>query len=639
MTQKHLPTPLPHGGSARSEPSGLYQNLLRRGRTLLRLRHLYLLRAGLRFAPTEAQRLFALTVTIGMLCGLAAVAFHLMIAFFEEHLIEVASSAPGHAWIGWTIAVPIAGGLACGCLLQWVVPNARGSGIPQVKIAFTQGEPVRARDALGKFFVSALQIGSGASLGREGPTVQICAGIASTLGKWVGISPKNQRRLIPVGVAAGIAAAFNAPIAAVTFTIEEVVGNLDQAVLSGVIVAAALAAVIERSILGENPIFRIPETYGLHHPSSLLLYAVIGIAAALASLVFTESLLALRSRFRAMRAIPPWARPGIGGAVTGVLAVACLWALGLRGVTGGGYAVLGRTLTGELAGRALIALCLAKLVATIFSYASGGAGGIFAPSLFIGGTLGGAIGLLDVRLLGHTDEPTGAFALVGMGAVFSGVIRAPITSVLIIVELTKGYSLILPLMIANMTAYALARHWRPRSIYEALLEQDGVRLEAPPPSDGLDGVSVGSAVEPARPVCQLGLAANPGEILFGAQTAPHQHVFPVLDSERHLLGIVTSEELRSLESEPTLAGLVTASDVMRSPVSVRPEDDLRAALEVMLANGIREVPVTDTNGCFIGFVGESAIASAYVRHKADLRHARAGSTAAPPNVRAAPKPE
>src|SRR5882672_8679735 len=158
--------------------------------------------------------------------------------------------------------------------------NARGSGIPQVKVAFaTGGGRLRLRDSIGKFLIGALQIGSGSSLGREGPTVQICAGIASRLGRWAGVSPTSLRRLLPVGAAAGIAAAFNAPIAAVTFTIEEVVGNLDQTVLSGVIVAAAFAAVIERSVLGTHPVFSIPQTYGLHHASSLLVYALIGVAA------------------------------------------------------------------------------------------------------------------------------------------------------------------------------------------------------------------------------------------------------------------------------------------------------------------------------------------------------------------------
>jgi CIC family chloride channel protein len=616
MTDQHLRTPLPVAASSGSVWSRRYQALARRLRIVLRLRRLYLLRLELRFVPSEAQRLFALTVAIGVLCGLAAVAFHLTIRFFEGLLIEPALSAPGRSWLGWTLAVPVLGGLLCGALLQYVVPNARGSGIPQVKTAFSQGGQIRGRDALGKFLVGSLQIGSGASLGREGPTVQICAGVASWLGRVAGVSEKSQRRLLPVGVAAGIAAAFNAPIAAVTFTIEEVVGNLDQAVLSGVIVAAALAAVIERSVLGESPVFAIPQAYGLLHASSLLVYALIGLCAGAVSVAFTESLLALRARFRRLRGVPLWMRPGIGGGVTGALAIAALWGLGAHGVTGGGYATLGRALTGQLAPRVLLALCVMKVVATVFSYASGGAGGIFAPSLFIGGTLGGALGVLDSVLLGHYDEPSGAFALVGMGAVFAGVIRAPITSVLIIIEMTQGYSLILPLMIANMTAYVLARHWRPRAIYEALLEQDGVHLPAATSADGLDGSLVERVLKREGLFHHFRSGAGAQEISLVSHAALSQHVFPVLDGERHLLGIITPEELRILASEPDLMPVVTASDLMRQPVSVRASDDLRRALEVMLANGIREVPVTDLAGCFVGFIDEAAIAEAYVRRNA-----------------------
>jgi CIC family chloride channel protein len=593
--------------------------VLQRARRLLRLRRLYLLRLELRFTPSEPQRLFALTIAIGVLCGLAAVAFHLAIHVCEEHLIGPAMAAPGRSWMGWTIATPIIGGLVCGALLEFVVPNARGSGIPQVKTAFSQSGRIRARDALGKFMVGSLQIGSGASLGREGPTVQICAGIASRLGRAIGASERSQRRLLPVGVAAGIAAAFNAPIAAVTFTIEEVVGNLDQSVLSGVIVAAALAAVIERSILGENAIFAVPESYGLVHASSLLVYAALGISAAIVSVIFTDSLLRIRLRFRRMRAVPVWARPAIGGAVTGLLAVTGIYAFGVRGVTGGGYETLGQALTGQLAPKIMLVLCGMKIAATVFSYSSGGAGGIFAPSLFIGGTLGGAVGMLDVLVMGHHGEPAGAFALVGMGAVFSGVIRAPITSVLIIIEMTRGYSLILPLMIANMTAYALARYWRPTPIYEALLEQDGVRLPVTHGQDVLERASVIRSVNHTGPFHDFLSGSSAAEVSRRTHETSTQHVFPVLDGDRRLVGIITPEELRILQTEPELMRIVTASDLMRPPVSVRPSDDLRKALELMLANGIREVPVIDSFGRFIGFIDEAAIATVYMRGNGESR--------------------
>jgi CIC family chloride channel protein len=610
--------PPPSIRAVQEEKLGSVGRVARRLRVLLRLRKLYLLRAEIKFAPTEAQRLLALTVVIGISCGVAAVAFHLLIRFFEHHLIDPAMAAPGRSWIAWTLVIPALGALICGALLQYVVPNARGSGIPQVKVAFaTGGGRLRLRDSVGKFLIGALQIGSGSSLGREGPTVQICAGIASRLGRLAGVSPTSLRRLLPVGVAAGIAAAFNAPIAAVTFTIEEVVGNLDQTVLSGVIVAAAFAAVIERSVLGEHPIFNVPQTYGLRHASSLVVYALIGVAAGIVAIIFTDSLLALRSRFRRMSRVPEWVRPGVGGLVTGALAVGALLALHTRGVTGGGYDTLGEALTGQLAVHVMLALCAAKIVATVFSYASGGAGGIFAPSLFIGGTLGGAVGTLDHTLLGHVNEPIGAFALVGMGAVFSGVIRAPMTSVLIIVEMTSGYSLILPLMIANMTAYGLARGWRPTPIYEALLEQDGIRLKPIGTTDALDGLRLEPLIDREGPFLSFApdtVAAQVAHLSHGGQP---RDVYPVVDGMGKLVGVITTDELRMLDAEPDLILLTNASDLMRPPTSVHASDDLRTALDRMVSIGAREVPVTDEAGRFVGFVEEATIAQAYLRKTRD----------------------
>ena len=431
----------------------------------------------LRLTPTERQRLLALTILSGGLCGLAAVAFHVGIDKASVLLIDRATSAPHHSWIYLTILTPALGGLIAGLGLRYWVPGAVGSGIPQVKLAYArEAGRVPFRDAIGKYILAVIQIGSGASLGREGPTVQICAGVSNLLARFGKLSRQNQRRMTSVGVAAGIAAAFNAPIAAVTFTLEEVIGDLDQTMLSGVIVAAALAAVVERSILGQHPVLEIMRTYSLGSASSLLWYAVLGVLSGFISLAFTESLLGLRAQFMRFTALPKWVHPAIGGAVTGTLAMVGLLWLHTGGIVGGGYGTLGRALMGSLSLKVLVGLCLLKFVATIFSYSSGGVGGIFAPALFIGAMLGGTVGYVDVAVFHHPTEEIGAFAVVGMGAVFAGIIRAPMTSVLIIFEMTGGYGLVLPLMVANMTAYALARHWRRIPIYEALLLQDGIEL-------------------------------------------------------------------------------------------------------------------------------------------------------------------
>jgi len=252
--------------------------------------------------------------------------------------------------------------------------------------------------------------------------------------------------------------------------------------------------VVERTILGAHPVLEVLRSYSLTSASSLLWYAVLGGLSALVSVAFTDSLLGLRAWFKRLTAVPKWAHPAMGGAVTGALAVIGILWLGSGGVVGGGYATLGRALLGSLPLKVLIGLCILKLIATVFSYSSGGVGGIFAPALFIGATLGGAVGYIDVAVFHHPVEEIGSFAVVGMGAVFAGIIRAPMTSVLIIFEMTGGYGLVLPLMVANMSAYALARHWRHTPIYEALLLQDGIELPHKKPVVEEPAESLGEAL-------------------------------------------------------------------------------------------------------------------------------------------------
>jgi CIC family chloride channel protein len=431
----------------------------------------------LRRLPNEQQRLLAFTILAGGMCGLAAVAFHLSIAWLESLFIDRANAAPGFWWIVWTILTPALGGLVVGVGLTYWAPAAAGSGIPQVKVAFTlRYGLISMRETIGKFVLCALQIGAGASLGLEGPTVQICAGVSSLLARTARLSPQYRRRMASVGMAAGIAAAFNAPIAAITFTLEELIGDLDQTMLSGVIVAAALAAVVEHSVLGSNPVFHVPRHYELGNVSSLIWYALLGILAAVVSVAFTDSLLWLRAKFKGWTAVPKWVHPAIGGLGVGVLAVLGLQVFHLNGIAGDPYKTLTMALTGTLPVLLMAVFCVLKLLATVFSYSSGGSGGIFAPSLFMGGMLGGAVGYIDVTVFHHSTDAIGAFAVVGMGAVFAGIVRAPMTSILIVFEMTGGYGLVLPLMIANMSAFALARYWREVPVYDALLAQDGIVL-------------------------------------------------------------------------------------------------------------------------------------------------------------------
>jgi CIC family chloride channel protein len=346
-----------------------------------------------------------------------------------------------------------------------------------------------------------------------------------------------------------------------------------------------------------------------------VLYAVLGLAAAVVSVAFSESLLGVRRWFAGLHAVPRWAHPALGGLATGALAAGFLGVLGAGGITGGGYAVLGDALAGKLALGTLLALAAGKLIATVASYSSGGAGGIFAPSLFLGGMLGGAIGFLDMAVFGHPETQVASFALVGMGAVFAGVVRAPITSVLIIIEMTNGYSLILPLMIANMSAYALARHLRPLPIYEALLAQDGIQLnQHAAETEAVDTLAVGQLGALDRDFVSFYPALPARALLADSAGAGRQELFPVVDAEDALLGMIALDDLTVIADEPQLHdGLINAADVMRPPIALREQDSLRTAYDRLMSAGLRELPVVDGDGRVVGLINEVAIAHAYLQ--------------------------
>ena len=569
-----------------------------------------------RLVPDEPQHVLVVTIVTGLACGLVAVAFHLAIQVADRQLVGRALELEGWRRPLLLLLSPTLGGLVAGALLAWVVPGARGSGIPQVKQVYALGDGrVPVRDAVGKFLVGTLQIGSGASLGREGPTVQICAGASTFIARVTALPARDMRRLLPVAAAAGIAAAFNAPIAAVTFTIEEIVGSLDHSVLSGAVVAAALAAVIERSVLGTHPVFEAPQGLGLDHASSLAFFGLLGVLAAGVSVAFTDGMLELRRRFRRQGIVPTWAQPSVGGLVTGALAAGVLLALGQKGVTGGGYETLGLALEGRLALGALLTLCLAKLVATVFSYSSGGAGGIFMPALFVGAMLGGAVGHLDVSALGHEPRQLGAFALVGMGAVFAGVIRAPITSVLIIFEMTGAYGLILPLMIANVTAFVLARRLRPTPIYEALLEQDGVVLPRPAPHR--------FDIEPGAPRGPLARDLARQLVDVPAGTAVAEAVGRVGDrggalvrSDRGALLALPLDRLRTAAAERALARV--EDEALAFP-EAGPELDVSELVTRLVDDDADAILVTDPSGAVHGLITRAELAAALLEHHARRR--------------------
>jgi CIC family chloride channel protein len=412
----------------------------------------------------EKRTFLALTIVVGIVAGLSAVAFSVAIDRVARLLFG--DNPP----LLRLFLVPVLVSLATGMLLAWVFPDVRGSGVPQTEAAFhLHGGVIPLRVPIGKFITGVLCIASGHSMGREGPSVQIGGGIASAIGQTLKLSPNRVRDLMAVGTAGALAAAFNTPVAAVIFTLEEIIGDMNASLIGSTVVASVASVVVERSLLGNEPLFRVP-TYHLEHPAELLAYGVLGVLGGAVAVAFCKGLLALRARFNALppRTLP--LQPAMGGLFIGLLIMAAPQVMGV------GYRYVDQALDGRMALTLLISLCVLKLVATIVSYASGNAGGIFAPSLYIGAMAGGAVGTLVHQYAPFPTGDPGAYALVGMGTLFAGIIRAPMTSVFMIFELTQDYQIIVPLMVANLLAFSISRRFQPIPVYHALLQQDHIHL-------------------------------------------------------------------------------------------------------------------------------------------------------------------
>ena len=417
-----------------------------------------------RIRQNEEQLFLVLTLVIGVLVGLTIVAFVILTERVGLRLYPQG----GAAWR--RLAMPVLGSLLTGYFLYRYFPNARGSGIPQTKTALFVGNGViTLRTVLGKFFCSSTSLASGIALGREGPSVHIGAGIASVLGRWFRLSPKKVEALIPVGAAAALAAAFNTPIAAVLFSLEEVMGDLHAPLLGSVVLSSATSWIVLHLVLGDEPLFHVP-AYKLVHPIELLFYAVLGLVGGLVSVWFVKMILWMRPRFLAMPEKTRWFQPAAGGLLVGAMG----WFV--PQVLGVGYTYVGDALNGRMAFQIMALLVILKVLATTSSYASGNAGGIFGPSLFIGAMTGGAIGSLAHAALPQYTATPGAYALVGMGTAFAGIVRVPLTSVIMIFEMTRDYSIIVPLMISNLVSFYVSFRLQRQPIYEALAHQDGIHL-------------------------------------------------------------------------------------------------------------------------------------------------------------------
>ena len=412
------------------------------------------------------QRVLLLSVCIGLFAGLLVVCFHVAIDAVSWYTL---GTPPGRNAIATVLAPTIGGGLAA-LLVMYGFRQAAGSGLTHTKAAlYVSDGYVPPSTIFGKFLACATSIGSGNSLGPEDPALQMGAGVASWLGRAFALPREQLRLIVPVGAAAGIAAAFNTPITAVLFVIEEVIASWSAGVLGSIVLAAVAAVAVTRSFLGNEPLFRVPD-FELTHPSELAVYACIGLVGGLLAAIFVRSLGSLRGRFADARVRLRIVQPFAAGAAVGLVA---LW---LPQVLGAGYGAVDSALHDEFSWETLLALGVAKMVVTALCFAAGTPGGMFAPTLFTGAMVGGGIGALAQLYWPFPTSAPGAYVLVGMGTFFAAVFRAPMTSIFMVFEVSASYVIIVPVMVDNLIAYFVARSLNPRSFFEMVAAQDGIRL-------------------------------------------------------------------------------------------------------------------------------------------------------------------
>jgi CIC family chloride channel protein len=523
----------------------------------------------------EEQVFLVLTLLIGALVGAVVVAFILLTERFGARLYP----AGGAAWR--RLLVPVTGSLGMGYLLFRYFPDARGSGVPQTKAAlFAREGRITLGTVFGKFFCTSATLASGIPLGREGPAVQVGAGIASVLGRKLGLRPEKVKALLPVGAAAAVAAAFNTPLAAVLFTLEEVVGDLHAPVLGSVVLASATSWAMLRLLLGNNPLFQVPQ-YQLVSPLEFVVYAVLGVAGGLVSVVFTKLLLSMRERFLRFPRETVWFQPLAGGLMVGMMG----WFV--PQVLGVGYKHVGEALNGGMAVRLMVLLLILKLLAVTISYASGNAGGIFGPSLFIGAMLGGIVGNVAHGLVPTYVAAPGVYALVGMGTAFAGIVRAPMTSVVMIFEITRDYAVIVPLMISNLVSFFISSRLQRQPIYEVLARQDGIHLPSVETRQHQGQRQVIQAMRTATEI--LSALMTVGEALEKTESSQFRS-WPVTD-EQGVVGMVGRSSLQHALAEGAatrrLTELVDSNDFPH----VHVDHSLHFALERMGAAQLDTLPV------------------------------------------------
>lgn len=556
-----------------------------------------------------AWLMIVLAIMVGITGGLFAVLFRYMIGWAHTGFNGMGKATfgflPGQLWIAF---VPALAGIIVGPITYFFAREAKGHGVPEVMESVAlKGGRMRMRVIFVKAIASASSIGAGASVGREGPIIQMGSGIGSVLSQWFKLKKEKIKTLVACGAAAGISATFNAPIAGVMFSQEIILNNFTSKTFVPVVISSVTASAISRVVLGDEPAF-IVQAFHLNHPIELVFYAVLGIIAAFIALVFIKTLYATEDLFDAIKVIPEWFKPVVGGLIIGLI--------GLRfpQILGVGYESIGKAFNGEFLLGTLLALVVIKLLATSITLGSGHSGGVFAPSLFAGATLGGAIGIILKGFFPTIVGNPGAYAIAGMGAVVAGTTQAPITAVLIIFEMTRDYQIVLPLMIAvvfsaNVFAYLSRVYLNKGNIYTLKLFRRGVNLQSGRDINIMKQIRVADVMEsPVEVIQEDDKLENVIQMMHDSK----HNGFPTINERGELTGIITLQDIRETPVEGIMEILV--SKVMsRKLVVTYPNETIDEVFSKLQKYDIGHLPVVskDTPKEIVGILTRSDIIKAY----------------------------
>lgn len=550
----------------------------------------------------------ALGVVVGLLGGIGSVGFRYLIMLFQWLIFgngeDLGSVAPTLSWYHVLLG-PVIGGAVVGPLVYFFAREAKGHGVPEVMNAVAmEGGVIRKRVVVVKSLASAICIGSGGSVGREGPIVQIGSAIGSSLGQILRMPDSQMRILVGCGAAAGIAATFNAPIAGAIFALEIILADFALTTFTPIILSSVIATVVSRAFLGNYPAFQVPQ-YDLHAYGELGLYVILGLLAGGVAVAFTTILYKMEDLWDSIK-FPEYLKTPIGGLMIGGLA------LYFPQVMGVGYGAIDKVLQNQEVWMMMLLLVPVKILATSLTIGSGGSGGIFAPSLFMGAMAGGAFGYaVNVIFPGYTAMPA-AYAIVGMGAVVAGTTHAPIQAFLILFELTQDYLIITPLMICCVISTVVAKRLKKESIYTLKLIRRGVNIEAGRDVNILKTLSVKDFMT-ARPETVLE-STHLGRLITVLPYSQHTS-FPVTNSGGELVGMLSLRDFREVVFEDSLRDVVIARDIATIPaISVTEDDNLATALNLINDNSIERLPVTASHGDsrrVVGILSQRDVISAY----------------------------